>query len=251
MTTAPAFRCPCGDPLLKVLRPLLEPTLRNARDGHLTHDEATELASGQLALRLLPKHAAFDDEHHAILLSRAIYQQAVSWALFSDEWLDALATLLLSSGRTRVLEVAAGSGVLAAPMQRRGLAWRTTDEQPSHIGLAAEQTPVDCDALTALERFGDETDVLFWAWWPIGDEGDAALLAECARRRLPAIYVGEPCGGCTGSVALWSHDPAPEPLFEARLGSAAPSGATPGVDVPQWPGMKDRTFVVHPSLFVG
>ena len=81
------FSCPCGDPLLESLRPLLEPSLCLARDGQLPHANAATLASGELAMRLLP--GEFRDVHHAATLSRALFQRAVSWALFSEQWLDA------------------------------------------------------------------------------------------------------------------------------------------------------------------
>ena len=87
--------CPCGDPLMPPPEELLAPSLRLARDGRLKHAEAAEIASGRLARRLMPG-AHFRDAHHAATLSRALYQQAVSWAIFGEEWLDALARLLIS-----------------------------------------------------------------------------------------------------------------------------------------------------------
>ena len=83
------FSCPCGDPLLESLRPLLEPCLRLARDGQLPDATASVLASGELAQQLLP--GAFRDVHHAATLSRTLFQRSVAWALFSEQWLDALA----------------------------------------------------------------------------------------------------------------------------------------------------------------
>ena len=229
------FRCPCGDPLLDPLLALLEPTLGRAHDGQLTSAEANELASGLLAQRLLP---ALKDDSHASTLSRALYQQHVSWCLVSSEWLDALASELRSRGRTRVLEVAAGSGVLAAPMMRRGLRWRTTDSHPTRVsGVPGEQVPVACDAQTALARFADEVDVVFWAWWPRDDQGDADLAVACEARGLPVIFVGEPRAGCTGSEALWDREPAPQPIGFASC-SESP------VDVPHWVGGRDRTWVI-------
>ena len=232
VSDVPAFRCPCGDPLLAPLRTLLEPMLSRAREGQLSHAEATELVSGSHASRLL----AFEDTHHAATLSRALFQQAVSWAIFSEEWLDAFANLLRHHGRTRVLEVAAGAGVLAEPMRRRGLDWRTTDQSPAHIGLPAEQTPVACNGMAALARFGHEADLLFWSWWPARDAGDAELADECARRGLPAIFVGEGPGGITGSAALWER------------ASVQPLSGLGAVDVPRWLDMQGRTWVVDASL---
>ena len=175
------FSCPCGDPLLDSLRPLLEPSLHLARDGQQPESEATTLASGELALRLLPGECK--DVNHAATLSRALYQQAVSWAVFTEEWLDALASLLKSCGRTRVLELAAGAGVLAAPMRRRGLLWRTTDRKPAHIAIGAP--PEACDALAALARFGDETDAVFWSWWPSVQRPGCRRLHTFPCRREP------------------------------------------------------------------
>ena len=120
------FACPCGDPLIEPLSELLDPFITRARDGELAHAEAEELASGRLAVRLLVG-ASFRNLQHAATLSRAIYQNNVSWFLFSSEWLDALAAMLKSHGLKRVLEVAAGCGVLAKPMRQRGHEWRGTD----------------------------------------------------------------------------------------------------------------------------
>ena len=243
------FHCPCGDPLLEPLQHLLEPCLSRARDGRLTKAEAEELASGQLAWRLLPEATnaeqtnaapALRDLLHAATLSRALYQRTVSWFLFSEEWLDGLASLLLARGRSRVLEVGAGAGCLAVPMLRRGLNWRTTDVRPS----VGQGRPEQCDALTALSRFGDEVDAVFWAWWVRGDEGDAALAEECARWRLPAIFVGESRGGCTGSVALWERTAPARPLL---TGSDADAPRLEW-DVPTWPDVQDRTWVVDMSF---
>jgi hypothetical protein len=228
------FVCPCGEPLLTPLQALMEPTLIRAREGTLTHAEALELTSGRLAQRLLP---ATGELAYAARLSQALYQQGVSWAIFSAEWLDALADLLRARGRTRVLEVAAGSGVLAQPMRRRGLTWRTTDAAPPHmLNIPIEQRPEACDALAALAKHGDEIDVVVWSWWVGGHAGDAALAAECARRSLPAIFVGEPEGGRTGSAALWQGFTV-VPL--SGPSDVAPLGPT---DVPNWLGMHDRTW---------
>ena len=127
--------------------------------------------------------------------------------------------------------------MLALPMRKRGIDWRTTDIQPADIGLPPEQMPCQCDALAALSRFGSEVDVVFWAWWIGHGEGDAELADECTRRQLPALFVGEPRGGRTGSVALWERAQV-QPL----------SALLAGVDVPCWPDMQDRTWIVEQAL---
>ena len=59
-TGAPAFSCPCGDPLMAPLRALLDPALHRARDGLLSHTETIELASGRLAVGLLEQSGEED-----------------------------------------------------------------------------------------------------------------------------------------------------------------------------------------------
>ena len=113
--------------------------------------------------------------------------------------------MLKSHGLKRVLEVAAGCGVLAKPMRQRGLEWRCTDSHPASTGLPGEEIPEKLDALTALARYRDQTDVVFWAWWPRDDAGDAALAREFdCPANLPAIFVGEQ-NGISGSAALWKQ----------------------------------------------
>ena len=281
-----SFACPCGDPWLEPLRALLEPLLSRARFGEpLTAAEASELLDGQLAHRLLSSSGEGEEcasslptLQRAATLSRAIYQQSVSWSLVSEEWCDGLAALLRSRGVSRVLEVrllifstspysypalspdpnlrsscpgaqvAAGAGVLREPMRARGLLWHTSDLTPAQVGLPDDGTPEKCDALAALKSFGDGlggtsgmagTDAVFWSWWPRGDDGDAALARECVRRGLPAIFVGEPRGGITGSDAIWEGVPPPRRL------SGWVGAPLEGVDAPRWPGMHDCTWVVQ------
>ena len=121
------------------------------------------------------------------------------------------------------------------------------------IGLPAEDMPEKLDALSALARYGSEVDLVFWSWWPVRDEGDAQLARECAERRLPIVFVGEPKGGCTGSDALWDQWPVKQ-LSSSSTDAADGDGGEEerasllAADVPQWPGMRDRTWVVDALL---
>ena len=56
-------------------------------------------------------------------------------------------------------------------------------------------------------------------WHQQGEEGDAAIADECARRSLPAIFVGEARGGCTGSATLWGRAAARPRALAEQLGS--------------------------------
>ena len=77
--------------------------------------------------------------------------------------MDGLAQLLLCHGCRRVLEVAAGSGALAAPMRARGLEWRATDACP--CAVEDMPSPERCEVLAALEKYGHEVDAVFWSWY--------------------------------------------------------------------------------------
>ena len=85
-------------------------------------------------------------------------------------WMCSTQSSAYSTTRFAMLwsQVAAGSGVLALPMRRRGLDWRTTEPHPwvPEVCIpAAKEMPVRCDALSALSRFGHDVDVVFWSWW--------------------------------------------------------------------------------------
>ena len=222
------------EPWLDALNDCLAPILSTARAGGMSAAMARRLASGDAVVEVneVFPHVARDALARR---TRLAYHRDVSWPLFTSEYFDALGETLRAHGRTRVLEVAAGSGVLRDPMQKRGLEWVTTDSEPQDVSTLPDgrPPPIRRDATAALEAYGDAVDLVFWAWWLVNDEGDASIVRACAARGLPCIFVGEGRGGCTGSAALWVGEQAttPRPLVIAS-------------DVVQWPGVQDQTWVV-------
>lgn len=75
---------------------------------------------------------------------------------------------------------------------------------------------------------------------------DVLVMRECVRGRHVVIFVGEPRGGLTGSSELWDDlpDGCPEDGWSI-LPAAEVLEAF--VDVVQWPGFSDRTWVAVPS----
>lgn len=158
---------------------------------------------------------------------RDVYVKAVSWSVYTTEYLEGLARLLRGH---RVLEVCAGTGILAAHMQARGLDWKATDLEP--VNDLVEKV----DALAAVSIFKPE--VVFVSWIPYTSDLDGHLVDAATKHRIPLIVVGEGNGGCTGSGGLWSR-PARRLYCEDDLFDWFS-------DVPTWPGIHDFTTVVLP-----
>lgn len=256
----------------------LQPTIAAGRAGKLTAEGAHALIEGAPLAAKSRELSALPVDRVAPLM-RHVYSRSVSWALFTAEYLDALRTLLqLVTGheQPRVLEVCAGSGILVQPMRSRGLDWRATDAHPPPSAAGAVST---CGALAAVEAAVASPDVpaaVFFAWWSkpaeakrgsprkrkAGDDGapgpaaatvdeptaDAAArpppedvrLAElCAAHAIPVCFVSEPAGGLTGSAELWA--------LAGRGYTIRPAAEVVEnfVDVPNWPGFRDRTWVLQ------
>jgi hypothetical protein len=233
-----------------------------ARAGNLTALDAKRLTSGSIlqdceVLRELPTECLVD----LIRATRHVWTRHVSWALFTTEWMDSLAQLLRhivgtctdvqhAPSRIRVLEVAAGSGLLASAMGRRGIDWHCSDsvqvpELQSQQGSCEHKAALQC--LTDLE-LGDPAlapDVVFWSWWSRNESQEAkaagniseerAVAEHCHRLGIPIVFVGEPRGGITGGTSYWDHAPWTTTRADVLLGAA--------VDVAQWPGYEDCTWV--------
>jgi len=135
------------------------------------------------------------------------------------EWLDSLVRVL--AGR-RVVEVCAGTGVIAGLMRRRGVDWTATDWEPRGENVRK------LDALEAVKNLNPE--VIFASWIPYRSRLDVRL----AETGLPLILVGENYG-CTGSEEFWAKYE-PVPLTELYSDFE---------DVPNWDGIHDFTSALN------
>ena len=258
----------------ELLERALRPYIESGLAGTLTASQAAELIDGEAIAKGQRDLASLPLDRLRPLM-RTVFTSHATWALFTVEYLDSLQRLLRilcsseddAGKEVDVLEVCAGRGCLTLPMRQRGFHWTATDAQPPSAAMAAG-TVSQCGALQALQDCGAAApSVLFWAWWSkpkagkkkrkAANDDDAALAAErnqvdedralaeeLARRRIPAVFLSEPRGGITGSESLWEEGPyrivpATE-LIEARMGAA------PFVDVPNWAGFRDRTYVLLP-----
>jgi hypothetical protein len=158
---------------------------------------------------------------------RFFYCREVSWAVYTVEYMQALAQAIRPG--ERVVEVGAGRGMLGLHMPRylpERATWICTDILPP----AGAGHVLKFDAFEAVEQF--KPDVVFASWAPYQDDMDMRLA-----RMVPCIFIGEGNGGCTGSEGFWS---------EAERKRYTICDAFLRDDVPRWTGLNDSTFRTFP-----
>jgi hypothetical protein len=180
---------------------------------------------------------------------RSFYCKAVSWAVYSTEFLDSMQRLL--AGR-RVLEVCAGRGVMSRVMRGRGEDWTATDLNPVTDDVE------EMDAIEAVRQY--KPDAIVASWIPYGSDLDVQL-AEVARELgIPMVVIGEGNGGCTGSEAFWNRSRESYYDWQADDGEEEITNDSVDwsiedlgslfdwfVDVPRWDGINDYTSLVVPA----
>tara|TARA_B100001123_G_scaffold408216_1_gene501197 strand:+ start:3331 stop:4038 length:708 start_codon:yes stop_codon:yes gene_type:complete len=161
--------------------------------------------------------------------ARSAYVQRASWAIYTTEFMDSLGEML--KGR-RVLEVAAGRGLLQQPMRDRGVDWIATDKHPPPRVQGEHSYVMKRSASRALRRIPH--DVLFVSWWPYDDPEDVTLGEHLVKTDTPMVAITEGTYGCIGSEAFWK---------DKRWGAhwKLPSGFS---NVPQWDGIHDQTAII-------
>jgi hypothetical protein len=107
---------------------------------------------------------------------------------FDDRFCDELKTWI--DGR-RVLETFAGNGLLADRLARRGVDIVSTTLFSSHdchhLGIHYKDV-IEMDAVSAVERYGEECDILLMCW-PTTVE--ATTIAAFGWGEKPIVFVGE------------------------------------------------------------
>lgn len=238
--------------------------IQAGQHGTLTKAAAEALVDGREVVRSFRTLSTLPLDRVTPLI-RHVYTQSVCWALFTSEYFDSLGRLIKRltdhrGGSTRVLEVCAGSGVMVKPMRERGIEWTGTDASPPSATLS------DVTVRTALTAVQEAVgiDVVFFAWWSkprqnkrrhgksslreLDDTGDAALPEDrrlvdfCVAHGIPVVFVSENEGGITGSPELWHGDYQVQPAKDVA--------GEDFVDVTNWVGFSDRTWVILPSQSV-
>ena len=261
-----------GLPLEALVEVACARLIRKAHAGSLTALDAQRLTSGDI-LHECKVLGAVDLEYRGPIMRvlRHVWTRDVAWALFTTEWVDSIVRLLHriivhgpageaqhASRTIRVVEVAAGSGLLATAMRAKGIDWSSSDS-----AKARDDRAHGCEQMTALETLVEiETskapspDVVFWSWWSRNEAHEAnaggciseerAVAEHCHRLNIPIVFVGEAAGGITGGSQYWKD----APWTTVRASDYVDEGALidherlgPFVDVCQWRGYNDCTWV--------
>ena len=186
-----------------------------SRGGALTREQFAEIVPDHF--RAMRER---DFNPHTILNSfmlRERYIRDIGFLVITEGYLNSLTRLV--RGR-RVLEVCAGKGLLQGLMRGRGIDWTSTDTDPWTGDITS------MPALEAVEHF--QPEVVFASWVDYGSPLDTELA-----QRVPCVLLKE---DCTGSESLWDRDG-----FDIRH---LPDWFE---DVPNWPGIHDRTLMTVPT----
>lgn len=130
-----------GLPIEALVEVACAPLIRMAHAGRLTALDAQRLTSGDILdeCEVLGEIGLeFRDPLMRVL--RHVWTRDVAWALFTTEWVDSVVRLLhrivhgpageaqrAPRKAIRVVEVAAGSGLLATAMRAKGIDWSSSD----------------------------------------------------------------------------------------------------------------------------
>ena len=130
-----------GLPIEALVEVVVAPLIRMAHAGRLSALDARRLTSGDILdeCEVLGEIGLeFRDPLMRVL--RHVWTRDVAWALFTTEWVDSVVRLLhrivhgpageaqhAPRKAIRVVEVAAGSGLLATAMRAKGIDWSSSD----------------------------------------------------------------------------------------------------------------------------
>jgi hypothetical protein len=130
-------------------------------------------------------------------------------------WVEPLAEWLRGK---RVLEIMAGAGWLARALREKGIDVVATDDHswPRKHEWTLQTEVEELDALKAIQKYADQTDILVMSW-PYMDP--TAFLSLQAWAKLKpgalAIYIGEGDGGCTADEEFFQHfEEVEDPAFD-------------------------------------
>lgn len=137
----------------------------------------------------------------------------MGFLLLSKEWITALSLWI---GNRRCLEVMAGTGALAYCLIKEGVSIIVTDDYSWEKTCGENRVLWDkrrmwmhvevLDAVKAVEKYGNNIDVLIMSWPPYTDVIAAKVLRKMREVNPSCImlYIGEDEGGCTANDEFFS-----------------------------------------------
>jgi len=155
-----------------------------------------------------PKKARFDFTFPDVASAFHERQACASRGMFAFVSWDWVKPLVAWIGNRKVLEVMAGAGWLARALSEKGINIIATDDYSWIEKREWElQTEVKkMDAFSAIEIFGEESDILIISW-PYMDPSAFEAIRKWNEIRPGGliIYIGEQEGGCTANEEFFEH----------------------------------------------
>jgi hypothetical protein len=155
----------------------------------------------------------------------------MGYALISLDWIKPLAHWI---GERKCLEIMAGTGALSFALKQEGIDIIATDNfswKYWHENNSLWTNVENLDAITAIEKYGKNINIIICSWAYMDDTLYKALLKM--REINPfcqMIYIGEGIGGCTADDDFFDNiQPINNDAFENAV-----------KDYPQWYGLHDR-----------
>jgi hypothetical protein len=151
--------------------------------------------------------------------ARHAWMDVGMFAFVCWEWVKPLVEWL---GNRRVLEVMAGAGWLAKALREKGIDVIATDNGswPKERGWTPQSEVEELDALLAIEKYADQTDILVMSWPYMDDRAfEVIKLWDKLKPGAMVIYIGESDGGCTADEQFFRHfEDVEDPTFEQVSG---------------------------------
>ena len=127
------------------------------------------------------------------------------FSLVSKDWVHPFKDWI---GNRKVLEIMSGLGVLSSALREEGVDLISTDDYTAtNFDFNTLWTNIEkLDALTAIEKYGKETDIIIMSWCYTDETGYNCLkkMREVNPNAV-MIYIGEGVGGSTGSLSLYEN----------------------------------------------
>ena len=181
----------------------IEAEYEESKTMHLRTPEYQQVVQKQIPDEM-PKLKSF---HIGSIQLRQKFIEKMGFAYVSWRWVNPLVSWI---GERKVLEVMSGKGTLAYALQEKGVNVIATDDFSWHENMKWNSlwTKItDMDALTAIETYGEECDVLIMSWAPYNKPIGYEVLQKYHEVNPNGILlvIGEGYGGCTADNNFFHH----------------------------------------------
>lgn len=181
----------------------IEAEYEESKTMHLRMSEYQQVVQKQIPDEM-PKMKRF---HVGNFQLRQKFIEQMGFSYVSWRWVNPLVSWI---GERKVLEVMSGKGALSHALRKKGVDVMATDDFSWHQKIKWDSlwTDIeDMDALTAIETYGKERDVLIMSWAPYNEPIGYEVLQKYHEVNPNGILlvIGEGEGGCTADFDFFHH----------------------------------------------